>query len=164
MRFLFLLFVALPIAEIYLLMHIGSRIGAANTVAIVFITALIGITLLRKQGMQTLLRANQRLEQGEIPIQEVVSGVILAVGGALFLAPGFITDSIGFFCLLPWTRAYLVKTLLRKGVVTNQGFGGFAYRSSGFAQTTQSGVFEKPLNKQVKPSPTVIDGEYRRED
>ncbi|WP_339668821.1 FxsA family protein [Dasania marina] len=172
MRILFFLFILIPIAEIMLLIEVGDHIGGLNTVALVFLTAIIGAALLRKQGVDTLLRANQRMAQGEIPIKEMLSGIVLAVGGALLLTPGFITDAVGFFCLLPLTRGWAVDHLVRKGVVA--GSGGFtAFSAGGFGAGPTGGPAAGPTvgkggDKQRSSlgggEHTTIEGEYRRED
>ena len=100
----FFLFIVMPIAELAVLIQVGSVIGVLNTVGLVFLTAVIGAWLLRQQGLATLLRANERLNSGELPAKEVAEGLILAVGGAMLLTPGFITDTFGFLCLLPGSR------------------------------------------------------------
>lgn len=133
MRFILLLFVILPIIELIVLIEVGSAIGALYTIGLVLLTAVIGAALLRSQGLVTLLRANQRLQSGEIPAQEVCEGFLLAVGGALLLTPGFITDAVGFLCLLPGTRHWLVGKILKRAIVTGQGafFGGSFDRGPG---------------------------------
>ena len=157
MRFLVLLFIAVPIVEMWVLIEVGSSIGALSTIFLVFLTAAVGLALLRQQGMSTLLKVNQRMEQGELPAGEILEGVMLAVGGALLLTPGFITDAIGFCCLLPPTRKALVAILLKQGLVmASYGRGGGA--SFQYTQTQSS--------EQSKPrvDGSVIDGDFRRED
>lgn len=163
MRILFILFVFLPIAEIMLLIEVGDHIGGLNTVALVILTALLGAALLRHQGLGTLLQANQRLAQGQLPIKEMLSGIMLAVGGALLLTPGFITDSIGFFCLLPPTRNWVIGHLLRKGVVGANGFSAFSYSASSH-QAGSSAPMGGPERESTAHKATTIEGEYRRED
>ena len=162
MRFLFLLFVCMPIAEIYLLIQVGGRIGALNTVFLLFITALAGVALLQQQGLDTLFKANQKLQRGEIPIREVLSGVMLAFGGALLLTPGFITDAVGFFCLLPWTRYWCVQRLIDRGVVNSQGF---QYSSNAFyQQQTTSRSHQTRVDRDKSTHTTTIEGECHRDD
>ena len=114
MRFALMLFIVMPIVEMWLLITIGSYIGALSTIALVLLTALIGIGLLREQGVSTLWRGREKLQQGKIPAQEMMEGIVLAVSGALLLTPGFVTDTIGFLGLLPFSRIYLVKIILQK--------------------------------------------------
>lgn len=108
MKFLFVLFIVMPIAEITLLIKVGQHIGVLYTASLVVLTALIGSFMLRQQGMATLFRAQERLQSGQIPIQEMLEGIFLAVGGVLLITPGFITDVFGFVCLIPVTRRGMV--------------------------------------------------------
>ena len=116
MRFALMLFIVMPIVEMWLLITIGSYIGALSTIALVLLTALIGIGLLREQGVSTLWRGREKLQQGKIPAQEMMEGIVLAVSGALLLTPGFVTDTIGFLGLLPFSRIYLVKSFCKKSL------------------------------------------------
>ncbi|MCL6415970.1 FxsA family protein [Aestuariirhabdus sp. Z084] len=147
MRILFLLFIIVPIVEMLVLIKVGEVIGAWYTVGLVLLTAVIGINLLRQQGLSTLMRANQRMNSGEMPAQEIVEGFLLAVGGALLLTPGFVTDTFGFVCLIAPLRRAMVGKLIASG----RFFVG--------GQSTRFGArpgFDRDSN--------VIDGEYRRED
>jgi len=129
--FLFL-FIIMPIAEMAVLIQVGGMIGVLNTVGLVLLTAVIGAWLLRQQGVATLLKANQRLNSGELPAKEVAEGLILAIGGALLLTPGFITDTVGFLCLIPGTRHWLAAQALKRMVVAGQSRGSsFYFRAGG---------------------------------
>lgn len=132
MRWL-ILFIAVPLLEIWLLIKVGGRIGATPTVALVILTAVIGVALLRLQGLATLLRANARLRSGQIPAQEMGEGLILALAGAFLLTPGFATDAVGFACLIPAVRRRLLAPWLRSVRTPGQGPGPGADsgRSSG---------------------------------
>lgn len=110
---LLLLFILVPLLEIWLLIKVGGRIGATPTVALVVLTAVVGVTLLRLQGLRTLTRANERLRGGELPAQEMGEGLILALAGILLLTPGFATDAVGFACLVPPVRRRLLAPWLR---------------------------------------------------
>ena len=112
MRSRLLLFIVVPIVELWLLIKIGGLIGALPTVATVLLTAVVGVSLLRQQGLSTLLRARQRLAMEQVPAQELIEGLFIAFGGALLLTPGFITDAVGFACLVPLSRQLLVRRLL----------------------------------------------------
>ena len=150
MRFLFLLFVALPILEMWLLIEVGSRIGALPTIALVVLTAFIGVNLLRQQGISTLTRAQTRLDAGEVPATEILEGLFLAVGGALLLTPGFVTDTLGFCCLVRPLRRRLIRRLLQSGAIrANAAF--------------QQRAGARPEEADRRPNVT-IEGEYRRED
>jgi UPF0716 protein FxsA len=130
MRFLFLLFVVMPVVEMWLLITVGAEIGAMATIGLVLLTAVVGAKLLREQGFATLWRGQRKLEEGKLPAQEIVEGIILAVSGALLLTPGFITDVIGFAGLIPPIRALFVSRLISKMVVAPMGgqASGFYYQ------------------------------------
>jgi UPF0716 protein FxsA len=110
---LFLLFLAIPIVEIYFLILVGRWIGALPTVLIVILTAAAGAALARHQGFATLQRVQMTLARGEMPAQELLEGVILLFGALLLLTPGFITDLAGFVCLIPASRRWLALWTMR---------------------------------------------------
>ena len=103
-----LLFMLIPIVEMWILIEVGGWIGALPTIGLVVLTAMIGLSLLKQQGLSTLLRARRKMDEGAIPASELVSGVMIAVGGALLLTPGFVTDALGFALLIPQTRQWLL--------------------------------------------------------
>ena len=111
MKYLLPTFIVLPVLEMYLLIEIGSFIGALNTIGLVLLTALIGLALIKRQGFNTLISARNKLLKAEIPAEELITGFFIAIGGALLLTPGFITDFFGFFCLIPFLRKYLLNFL-----------------------------------------------------
>ena len=112
MRYLLPSFIVLPILEMYVLIKVGGNLGALNTVLLVLLTALIGVALLRVQGFRTLMNAKNKLGMAQLPAEEIITGIFLAIGGALLLTPGFITDIFGFLCLVPLTRRILLKVFL----------------------------------------------------
>lgn len=125
------LFLIIPIIEIYFLIKVGEVIGALPTIILVVLTAVIGAALLRQQGLSTLARLQQSLGQGKLPAQEMIEGVLLAVGGALLMTPGFVTDTMGFLCLLPITRQLLAKAIIKRSALQMQvKMGGFAQSST----------------------------------
>ena len=107
-----LLLILAPLFEIYLFIHIGGAIGAIPTLLMTVLTAFIGIAMLRVQGMDTLFRYRSAIARGEAPAFELLEGIILLVGGALLLTPGFLTDGIGFLCLLRASRMYIVRFIV----------------------------------------------------
>ena len=110
----FLIFICLPALEIYLLIEIGSQVGALNTVALIFLTAIIGLYFAKHQGLQTLKSGMINLYQNKIPIYEMMSGASIAIAAFLLIIPGFFTDLIGFLLLIPFTRKILFNLTLRK--------------------------------------------------
>jgi UPF0716 protein FxsA len=167
MRFLVFLFIGIPIVEMWVLIEVGSAIGALSTIGLVFLTAAVGLALLRQQGINTLLKVNARMERGELPAGEILEGVMLAVGGALLLTPGFITDVIGFCCLLPFTRKALVAILLRQGVIMS-GYGRSSHTNFQDSVRThvhsQSGWKSAGEEQQHDGANNVIEGDFRREE
>ena len=123
MRFLLLIFIIIPLVEMMLLFEVADVIGGLSTVALVVLTAVIGIQILKRQGLSTLLRAQQRLQTGELPAQEIVEGMMLAGAGALLLTPGFITDTLGFIFLTGPLRRPISRRIVRSGVVRAMGSG-----------------------------------------
>ena len=107
-----IIFMLVPIVEMWILIEVGGWIGALPTIALVVLTATLGLSLLKRQGLSTLMSARHKMDQGSIPASELVSGVMIAVGGALLLTPGFITDAIGFALLIPQTRQWLLFKLI----------------------------------------------------
>jgi UPF0716 protein FxsA len=99
------LFVALPIAELYVIIQVGGSIGVLPTLALLVLDSLLGAALLRSQGRTAWARFNLALGEGRIPAREVFDGAMVILGGALLLTPGFITDVFGLILLVPATRA-----------------------------------------------------------
>ncbi|HUV20272.1 MAG TPA: FxsA family protein [Gammaproteobacteria bacterium] len=111
-------FLAVPIVEIYLLIQVGQVIGAGWTILLVVLTAVIGVWLLRIQGLSTLTRAQRRLQENELPAREILEGMALVVAGAFLLTPGFFTDTLGFLLLFPPTRIWLASLVASRMVVS----------------------------------------------
>ena len=109
----FIIFVGIPAIEIFLLIKIGGEIGALNTVALIFLTAVIGIYFAKLQGIQTLKSGMVNLYQNKIPIYEMMSGASIALAALLLIIPGFFTDFVGFLLLIPFTRKLFFSLTLR---------------------------------------------------
>lgn len=166
-----IIFVVMPIAEMWLLIEVGGRIGALPTIALVLLTAMVGLALLRQQGTSTLARANQRMQSGGIPAQEMAEGLFLAVGGALLLTPGFITDAIGFACLIPGLRQWLLARVIKhwQSVQAKRGSTGggpFDPFRTGPSNRPFDRSFDDPSESRSvkKPPSQTIEGDFRRED
>jgi len=140
-----LLFLLVPLVEIYFLIKVGSVIGALPTVALVVLTAVIGAALARQQGLATLQRLQATLARGETPAIEMLEGVLLLIGALLLLTPGFFTDALGFFCLLPVTRRALAWWGIKRFIVN-----------------PPAGPATGPAGKVHHPR--TIEGEFHRED
>jgi UPF0716 protein FxsA len=113
MAFLVLLFIVVPIAEIYVIVKVGEAIGILPTLAILLADAVLGSMLLRHQGRSAWRRFNAAIAEGRFPGREAADGVMIAVGGTLLLTPGFISDVVGLLLLLPPTRAVIRSGLFR---------------------------------------------------
>lgn len=110
---LVLLFTLLPIAELYVLIKIGTVIGGLNTVALVLITGVVGAYLARVEGLRVLTRARENLRQGIPPAEEMIDGLLIFIAGVVLVTPGVITDCMGLLILFPPTRRHF-KIWLRK--------------------------------------------------
>jgi len=139
-HWLFLVFLSVPLVEIYLLLEVGSFLGVMPTVAAVVLTAVVGAALVRAQGFSTILRIRTSLEAGEIPAVAILEAACLLVAGALLLTPGFLTDAIGFAFLCPPVRRALIEQFLIERLVQAQ------------------------QRKSAPGEAGVIEGEFRRED
>jgi len=115
----FLLFIGLPALEIFLLIKIGGQVGALNTVALIFLTAIIGIYFAKLQGIQTLKSGMVNLYQNKMPVYEMMSGASIAFAALLLIIPGFFTDLIGFLLLIPFTRKVFFKLAFKKKPMTD---------------------------------------------
>jgi len=159
-----LLFIAIPLIELYFIIVVGEAIGAFWTVILVILTAIIGVSLLRIQGMSTLMRAQRNMAQGQIPAMEMMEGIALAVAGVLLITPGFITDSIGMLCLIPASRQAIIRYIMARASV----HGGFNASMGGFESHHQSGRQHQGRHSESSAGrPKVgrtIEGEYKRED
>lgn len=140
-RFLLLIFIVIPLLEMMLLFEVADIIGGLSTLAMVVLTAVIGVQILKRQGLSTLSRANQRIQSGELPAQEIVEGMLLAGAGALLLTPGFITDCIGFIFLTGPLRRPIARRVVMSGAIkamgANSNHGGFQFWSSSSGAQTQ---------------------------
>ena len=115
---LFLLFTIIPIAELYLLIKIGSIIGAFNTVLVIFVTATVGAYLAKSQGFMIFTRIQQAMSEGRIPADELLHGLVILLGGFTLLTPGFITDFIGLSMLVPPIRTFYIQ--IAKQIIRNK--------------------------------------------
>jgi len=112
LRIFFVLFITLPLLELYVLIQVGSDIGGLNTIALCLLTAFIGGMLIRWQGLMTLMDAQKRMAAGDFPAEHAFHGILLALAGILLFTPGFITDAAGFLLLFPPMRRWLIHRFL----------------------------------------------------
>jgi UPF0716 protein FxsA len=133
---LLLLFIAVPLVELYVIIQVGQAIGALPTIGLLLLDSLLGTWLLRSQGRAVWRRFRVALASGRPPARETIDGALVITGGALMLAPGFITDAFGALLLLPPSRA-----LVRRGILRNARsrlLAGFATAAGGAASRTRT--------------------------
>lgn len=107
-------FIVLPAIEIFLMIKIGSKIGALTTISLIFLTAIIGLYFARIEGMRTIKSGILNMYQNKMPVFEMISGASIAVAVLLLIIPGFLTDFLGFLLLIPATRKILISFLISK--------------------------------------------------
>jgi UPF0716 protein FxsA len=154
---LFILFAVLPIVEIAILINVGEQIGGWYTVAIVVLTAFFGARLVKQEGLSTLTQAQQKMQTGQMPGQEMAEGLLLVIAGVLLVTPGFVTDGIGFLLSLPVTRPLIAKGLMKHMSVNmvNPSFQGE------FSQQAHS---DQHTNQSQEQSGEVFEGEFVDKD
>ena len=147
MRRLLIVFIATPLLEMVILFQAADIFGALITLLLVILTAVIGLNILKKEGLSIFLRANERLKSGELPAQEIVEAMLLAGAGALLITPGFLTDFSGFGLLVRPLREFFAKLAIRTGFLkaTTMGTpGNYTYwTTNGKSSEVRSGdVYE----------------------
>ncbi len=150
MPILLLIFIVIPLAEIYVFIQVGSAIGTWYTIGLVIITAIIGTSLLRLQGYGVLSRAQTTLNKGDLPVDSVIDGVFLLIAGALLLTPGLITDIFGFLLFIPFLRRIIAKAMFKRFVMMGKG-NMKVYTQEDFYGSNSA---EKPKNDNI------IDAEF----
>jgi UPF0716 protein FxsA len=138
-----LLFVGIPLFELYWLIEVGSLVGALPTLFLVVFTAVLGGLLVRLQGFNTALRVRETVERGEVPAIQMLEGALLLFSGFLLLLPGFFTDLVGFLLLIPPLRQWGVLLFLKRMEIIHP---------------------HAPKQPQKSGQQRVIEGEYQRED
>ena len=141
----FFLFIGLPILEIVLLVMAGDALGLWWVVGWIFLSAMIGIILVRQQGLAAIARAQEAQDAGELPVGAILTGIRLAFAGVCMIVPGFITDAIGLLLLLPWTGDALGRVMAAKVRMHSTWTGG---------GRTYSGSYRYP------PDDDTIDADY----
>ena len=114
MNSILLLIILVPVIEIYLLIKIGSQIGAFTTIFLIFTTAIVGIYYAKYEGLNTLKSGFNQLSKNEAPTFEIISGAAIAFAALLLIIPGFVTDILGFLTIFPITRRFIFNNFLKK--------------------------------------------------
>ncbi len=110
---LFALFIITPVVEMAILIELGKRIGTLQTIGIIVLTGIIGASLAKSQGLRIVRNIKQSVNNGEMPHNQLIEGVLILMGGALLITPGILTDTAGFVLVIPWTRR-LIRERLKK--------------------------------------------------
>lgn len=167
-RVLFVLFIIIPIIEISVLMQVGELLGLWPTIGIVILSAWIGAKYVRQQGLATLRSVQAKMEQGEMPSSEIVTGLMLLVAGVLLVTPGFVTDIFGLSLLVPSIRQIIATSVqkhikIKPHVAATNGeasfYTGNTYEHEGFSQTSNSESKAIPQHHSE-----TIEGEYTRKE
>ena len=111
---LLLLFIALPSAELALLIEIGRRIGTLETIGLIVVTGVVGAAMARSQGLRVLSRLREEMSAGQMPADSLLDGVMILVASALLVTPGVLTDAFGFLCLVPGFRDLMKRGIVRR--------------------------------------------------
>lgn len=148
---LFVLFTAVSLLEIFVLVKVGSFLGAWATISLVVLTALVGSALVRSQGLQLIQQLQQRLAKGEVPGQQLIEGIMLIITGVLLVTPGFVTDLSGLLLLQPSIRSAIAKLILS---------------NVNLSSATMSGNFSDKNRTFTKNNidSDVIEGEFERKE
>ncbi len=150
-KILLLIFIVVPLIEIYLLIAVGSVIGPLATILLVLGTAVVGVYLLRQQAFSTVARLHSALQNGELPTTMMLEGVILLLCGALLLTPGFFTDTLGFMMLMPNFRRWAIEQIIARVTLSSAAHFNGSNRANNTPPEAQHG-------------PRTIEGEFHRED
>ena len=127
--YLLVLFVAMPLIELWVLLVLAARIGWAPTILLVFITGVVGASLARSQGLQTVASIQRDMANGVMPAPRLMDGVMILIAGAMLITPGILTDIIGFLLLVPATRQIIRNYMrLKLEKKLREGSVSFTYR------------------------------------
>jgi UPF0716 protein FxsA len=157
------LLIVVPLVELYILIQVGSVIGALPTIAMVIGISIFGAWMLKRQGMSALLKADAAMKSGKMPVEAVLDSVALIAAGALLMTPGLLTDALGVLLLIPPVRRRIARALLYR-LMKNGMFKvqTFSTRSSG--ARSSGGPQSKPGGGRSGKDGPVIDGEFERLD
>ena len=120
MNTLFLLLLGVPALEIFLMIKIGGKIGALNTISLIILTAIIGVYFAKLEGIRTIQSGITNIYKNKIPFNEIIAGASIAIGAALLMMPGFFTDTIGFLLLIPFSRKMLINFFVKKNKILSK--------------------------------------------
>lgn len=137
---LVLLFIVAPIVELYVIIQVAEVIGGWETIGLLLVESFLGAWLMKRQGLGVMRRVQAQLERSQLPAKELVDGFLILLAGALMLAPGFITDIIGFILLIPPTRALVRAVIIRR--FTHRLGSGYGWMRPGAGPTFVGRVYD----------------------
>jgi len=152
LNLLLLIFIITPIIEIGVFIQVGDIIGLGPTLLMVFITAIIGVNLLKSQGLSVWQEIQNQLAQGQVPALAMASAAQLLFAGGLLLTPGFVTDTVGFLLLVPAVRLLIAKQMMKRWTIKS-GFQQSSYHS-------QSHVYSNSPNDTSNNFGRTIEGDF----
>ena len=141
-----ILFLIFPLLELFIMIQIGTEIGAIWTIFVIVFTGVFGALLLRQQGFSSMMRVRESMNRGEIPALPLFEGFIILIAGILLIIPGFITDAIGLFFLITPIRQWIIQHFIS------------------FQKIKPMDTASTPKDPLDKPNKRIIDGEYTRDD
>lgn len=164
---LLVLFIVIPIAELYVIVQVAGGIGVLETIGLLIVVSVVGAWLVKREGMSVLRKVQQELGQGNVPTKQLVDGALILFAGALMLTPGFVTDSAGVLLLLPPTRIVVRNVLIsrfntrvRASVsFPTAGFGGAVFDVDGRETYGTPDIvdLERDDDPDISPSPPVLE-------
>ncbi|WP_105213429.1 FxsA family protein [Pseudoalteromonas sp. T1lg22] len=162
-RALFLLFIIIPIIEIALLIQVSDVIGGFATIALIVVTAILGAKLVKQQGMGAMRDAQLQMAQGQMPAEQMFTGICVIIAGVLLLTPGIVTDVFGFLLLTPAVRKRMSAAFASQAQVHMTQGGGFSahYHS---ARTSHHSSEQHSVHSERGQSNTTIEGEFERKE
>ncbi|MRI33497.1 hypothetical protein EOPP23_10920 [Endozoicomonas sp. OPT23] len=146
-------FVVLPILEMITLIKVGGSIGALNTVALVILGMFAGGTIIRTEGVKTLMKAREKMNFGEMPAVEMLEGLMIAIGGLFLIFPGFITDFFGILLLIPFVRKLILSRMIKSG----------RWKFQQSSQTYDAEYYREDVDVNRTINHT-LDGDFKRDD
>lgn len=162
------IFIGVPLIEIYLLIEVGSAIGAIPTVLAVVFTAVLGVTLIRIQGFSTIQKAQKSMAQGIPPAQEMFEGIMLLFAAICLLMPGFFTDTVGFLLLIPPLRTFLASLIIGSAVLRARVSGASrSYSANDFFEGEYENLTPEQRHKRNQDrlqQQHIIEGSADRSD
>ncbi len=130
---LLLLFIVVPVIELFLLIEVGQVIGTLPTIGLIILTGAVGAFLARRQGLQVVMRVRGQLQTGQLPTDALFDGAVILIAGAFLMTPGILTDTVGFLFLIPATRRFIkgaiqrrIEQAMQDGRIITHTYGGRA--------------------------------------